>query len=142
MTKGVILKPPDIDITPASMAQMRRVGNDWVEIQQDVGEIARELKKLDKRFHISHSPSQEIYKVSLREQHITGFKEYLVTTSQSLDARLVNRIQMIMHSDYNYANELDKQDDRAEKERQYKFEAKVRENAEKLAFALRKDLGF
>lgn len=141
MTKGIILKPPDIDITPATVSQMRRVGNDWVEIQKDVGEIVRELKKLDRRFHVSHSPSQSIYKVSIRETHITGFKEYLVTTCDALDERLINRIRMIMHSDYNYADELEKQDAKAEKARWDKFEAKMAENAERLAFELRKELG-
>lgn len=139
--KGVILKPPDVEVKPASISQMQKVGNDWIEVQKDLGEIAAELKKLDRRFVLYHSPHHQIYKITVRETNWNGTKEYLVTTTKHLDRRLINRIQMIMSNDYNYSAELAKQDEKADRDREYAFEQKMAANSEQLAHAIRKDLG-
>jgi hypothetical protein len=67
--------------------------------------------------------------------------ERLVTTSQTFDQRLVERIRQITHESYDLAGELAREDDRRDRERDHEFSEQVGEIGERLFHAMRKDKG-
>lgn len=65
--------------------------------------------------------------------------EHIVTIAKQADGRLIDRIRRITHPSYNFAEELDKIDEAANRKRDWEFSQKVGEQIEKLAYAVRKD---
>jgi hypothetical protein len=65
--------------------------------------------------------------------------EHFVTSAKQADGRLIDRVRRITHPSYNFAQELDEIDAKADRERARKFSEQVAQYAEKLAFAIRKD---
>ena len=134
--RGVVIKPRgNVEIEPADTSQVVKAGEHWIEIQADLGGIAKELKEIDDRLHLRFNPTQEFYAIYAKEKGT----EYLVSTFKSLDRRVTERIRKVMSSDYDYVKELDRVQEKKDKEFEYKQSQKVQENAEKLAWALRKD---
>jgi hypothetical protein len=127
----------NIDIEPASTEQVIKAGDDWIVIEQDVGEVAKELKEIDPCLHVRNNPVVGIYAVFAKE----GNAEHLVFTAKSLDKRMCNRIRQIMSSDYDYSKELQKNLDKHNKEWEYRHSQKIEEKAERLAWTIRKELG-
>lgn len=126
-----------MEITPASVDQIKQVNGRWIEIESDVGDIAKRLQEIDKRLFLRVSNDQNVFAIFAKENG----KEYLVTTATELDARLIERIQKISSPGYNYAAELDKIDRQAKKDAEYAFDQAVGKSAEELAYAMRKELG-
>lgn len=126
-----------LEIEPVAIEQYKKAGDDWIIIKEDLGDIAKRLHELDSRLHIRFNPVQEFYAIFARENN----KEYLVGTYKSLDARMVTRMEQILSSGYDFKDEVKKQDDAADKAAEQKYDQIMGENAERLAFALRKDLG-
>ncbi len=135
-----------MEIEAASLAQVIR-GRDGalVEVDDDVQSIARGLRDIDSHFCLRYSEAGEYFVVYYRPEGEPEGNGYVVTTAQELDGRLVDRVREVYHrtvnGSYSYAAELEKADERAEAERQYAFEQKVGDAGERLAHALRKDLG-
>ncbi len=118
------------------MAQVRRArGGSWVEVDDDVGGVARDLREIDPGLCLRFSEVGEYFAI----YHDDGQRESLVLTTKELDARVVERVRRIDSRDYDYARELDKQDALAEKDRAHENREKVGPIAERLAHAIRKD---
>jgi hypothetical protein len=134
------------EIEPASLEQVKRGRNGKLHlITEDAGGIAKRLKEIDSRLHLRYSERGEYYVVYAREEDDLPGTGYMVATYQELDARIIKDIERVRwlneQPDYSYADELEKKNAEAEAARDYAFSQKIGENAEKLAWALRKDLG-
>ena len=131
-----------MEIQPLSIDQFQRdKDGKQVLIQSDVGNVAIDLQKLDKRLVLRVTESGG-FVVFRREQRPNGaVKEELVTTATELDQRIVKRVEKIMSERYDLAGELDRLDIEAEKAIDYKRTEEISIAGERLAHALRKDLG-
>lgn len=119
------------------------MGEDTVIIEEDLLDIVKELKQISPSLFVRWSPGNGEPFYTLYAKEIVNGKEteYLVKTFKQLDQRIVDRVRFIMSRDYNYVKELDKLDDKQDSDFNYKMDQIFGENAEKLAFALRKDFG-
>ena len=135
------------EIEPARIEQIRMGQNGKMHmITADAGGIADRLREIDPRLHLRYSEKGEYYVVYAREENDPPGSGYMVGTYQELDGRIIKDLERIkwlnQQPDYSYADELEKQNLKAEAIREYEFSQKIAENAERLAFALRKDLGY
>lgn len=114
-------------------------------ITEDAGGIAQRLRDIDPRLHLRYSELGEYYVVYAREEHEPEGTGYMVATYQQLDARIVKDIERIKwlneQPGYSYADALEEKNAEADAKRDAEFSAKIAENAEELAWAIRKDLG-
>lgn len=134
------------EIEPATIEQIRRGKDGKMHvITEDAGGIAQRLKEIDPRLHLRYSELGEYYVVYAREPHEPEGTGYMVATYQVLDGRIVKDIERIKwlneQPTYSFADELEKKNEEAEAKRDADFSAKIAENAEELAWAIRKDLG-
>lgn len=135
------------EIVPASIEQIK-AGRDGKMhlITEDAGGIAKRLLEIDSRLHLRYSEKGEYYVVYAREENEPEGSGYMVATYQELDARIIKDLERIkwlnQQPDYSYADELETKHELAKAAQDYEFSQKIGENAEKLAFALRKDLGY
>lgn len=134
------------EIEPASIEQIREgAGGKLHLITEDAGNIAKQIREIDPRLHLRFSERGGYYVVYAREEHDPPGSGYMVATYQELDGRIVRDLQRIKwlneQPGYSYADELEKQNEAAEKAREDAFSEKIAESAEKLAWAIRKDLG-
>jgi hypothetical protein len=144
MTATILTKRPthSMDIQPATQEQVVKANDeDWVVIEKDLSEVVKELKEIDSRLGVRYNGVQKFYALYAKETIKGVEQEYLVNTFTSLDKRVVNRVREIISPSYDYVAELEKQDAQAKKEEEHKMHEKMGENAELLAFAIRKDLG-
>jgi hypothetical protein len=128
------------------MAQVRRSRDGkMVEIDQDVLDIAAQLRQIDPLLHIRWSELAGHFVVYCREESAPEGRGHLVTTAQELDQRLVRRIEEIAwkqrQSSYSFADELEKVEADKDKAQRHHMHEEIGERAERLAHALRKDLG-
>lgn len=114
-------------------------------ITEDAGGIAQRLREIDPRLHLRYSEKGQYYVVYAREEHEPEGTGYMVATYQTLDARVIKDIEQIKwlneQPGYSYADALEEKNAQAEAKREYDFSQKIKENAEQLAWAIRKDLG-
>lgn len=137
-----------IEIQPASVAQVHRtkVGRN-VLIDDDVQGIARDIAEIDKSLCLEFDPGEELYIVFQKIDEPDGSRvERLVTTwsverNGDLDKRLVARIRQIASEGYDYAKELDRIDREAAAAEDKRMDEQFGPVAEKLGWALLKDLG-
>lgn len=137
-----------IEISPASVAQVHRtrVGGN-IQIDDDVQGIAKELHEIDASLCLEFDPDEDLYIVYQAVAEPDGStSEKLVTTwpldrNGPLDKRLVHRIRQIASEGYDYVAELDRIDAEAKAREEYEFAERMGPAAEKLAWALLKDLG-
>lgn len=126
------------DIEPADINQVKQTADgDTIIIEDDIQNVANDLNTIDKRLTLRFNPIQGFYAIYFKDEQ----KEYLVNTFKSLDQRVVTRIREIMQPDYDYVKEIEKQDFQADKDLQCEQDQRAGEAAEKLAFAIRRDLG-
>lgn len=135
------------EIEPASIEQIKAGRNGKMHlITEDAGGIAKRLREIDPRLHLRFSERGGYYVVYAREENEPEGTGYMVATYQKLDARIVKDLEQIkwlnQQPDYSYADELEKKHELAKAAQEYEFSQKIGENAERLAFALRKDLGY
>lgn len=132
-----------VEIEPASMAQVHRtkVGRN-VGIADDVLGIARQLKEIDSSLRLEYDPGEDFFIVFQRRILPDGSEQdSLVLTAQTLDGRVLNRVREIASPGYDFIADMDRRDDAAERRRRHEFAESVGPVAERLAHALRKDLG-
>jgi hypothetical protein len=128
-----------MDIRPANLAQLHRAKDGrMVMIDDDVLNIARDLNQIDENLKLRYSEEGEYFVVY---QILPTGDQQLVLTSQDLNPQIVERIRQIGHSSYDYAKELEKQDAQAERDRLHANRERDGEVSERLAHAVRRDLG-
>ena len=137
----------EIEPVRADINQVMR-GRDgrMVEIESDVNNVAADLSDLDHHFRVRWSDGGEYFVVYWRPDGADLGDGYLVTTAQELDQRvvkLVSEIHYKVRNDvrYSLSAEIEANHDKADKERDHQFTERAGEMYEKLAHALRKDLG-
>lgn len=128
-----------MDISPANIAQVE-LGRDGrvVTIDDDVLNIAKDLKAIDDKLRLRWVEKAEYFCVYELEE---DGSESLVLTSQELNPQIVERVRQIAHPSYDYVAELDKLDAQVDREFNHAQRERLGEAAEKLSFAVRKDLG-
>lgn len=132
-----------IEISPATVAQVHRSRKGVrVAVDDDVQNVARDLRELRSTLVLEFDPVEEFYIVLDRVTLADGSTEdRLVTTATECDQRLVSRVRYISGDGYDYAAELDRVEAQAERDRAHEFREQVGDPAERLAHALCKDLG-
>jgi hypothetical protein len=134
--------PNNGEVEPATFTQMQRGRNGkMVEIDDDVGNIASDLRSIHPNLRLRFSEAGRYFVVYMREDWQPPGDGYLVTTAQELDQRLVDRIRRISSEGYDFAKEIDRVDGESERAQEHRRYEQVGEIAERLAHALRKDRG-
>ena len=132
-----------VQISPATVAQVHRSQRGArVAVTADVQNVARDLQQIRESLVLEFDPVEDFYVVLDRRVMPDGSEEdHLVTTALECDQRLVNRVREISSESYDFVAELERVEAAAERDRQHAFREQVGEPAERLAHALRKDLG-
>lgn len=134
------------EIAPVPIEQVRMGQNGkMVTIEGDVGGVVEQLQAIDSRFHVRWSDAGKYFVVYTREKWQPEGSGHVVTYAQELDGRLVRKIEKIVwewrQPGYSFADEMEKAQAKAEKEEDDAFNERIGESAEKLAWALRGELG-
>ena len=114
-------------------AQTDRNG-DLVTIDEDVLDIARQLREIDPCLSVIFNERRGLFVVV---ETLEDGSETLVTTAEVLDQRLIERIRKISHSDYSYTAELDRIDKERTKAIDHRFREAVGEAGERLKSVLK-----
>lgn len=144
---NVHLRKEEVEIRPASIAQIGQGRNGvMVEIDDDVQGIANALHEIDHHIRLRYSEAGAYFVVYWKPDEGDEGDGYLITTAQDLDHRIVHRVQEIYHRcnqpGYSYSDELDKLDAKAKKDKEHAFSEEHGEMYERMAYALRHDLGY
>jgi len=125
-------------LEPASLAQVR-TGRDGrrVCIDEDVFDVARRLAQIDPSLSLHWNERGEYFVVV--ETGEDG-RERLVTTTTELDGRLIEHVERLAHPSYDFVGEMDRMDAQARRDADHRFHEQTGEVAERLAYAVRKDL--
>lgn len=132
-----------IEIEPATVAQVRATDEgDLVVIDDDVQGVAAGLRRIDPGLRLAYDRTQGYFVV--RHVHAGpdgSVEESLVTTAMECDQRLVGRVSKIADDGYDFGAELDRLETSAAAAQESERREHVGEAGERLAHALRKDLG-
>jgi hypothetical protein len=134
----------EIRPVPATLAQISRNREGrMVHIEDDVQGVANDLHEIDSHLRLRYSEAGGYFVVYLKtDADVDEGDGHLVLTAQDCDQRIVQRIRRIMQSDYDYMAELDKAEAKAKEEKDAAWSEKIGPIAERLAFAMRKELGY
>lgn len=128
---------PLCEVPAATLDQVvRGRGGPLVLIENDVGDVARQLQEIHESLRLRYNQQGQFFVV----YQLTGDGEKLVTTAQVLDARLVEHIRRLVHPSYDFGAEVDRLDAENDRRKDYEFDQKVGEIAEELAHAVRTDI--
>lgn len=114
---------------------------EYVEIEDDVQNIANTLYEIDPHLRLRFSVAGGYYVVYWKPTDADEGDGYLVTTAQELDHRIVHRIAAIASKDYDFTTEIEKVEAanrKAEMERRHEL---LGETHERAYFELRKIMG-
>lgn len=133
-----------MEIRPASIAQITKARNgQWVEISADVGGVAQALSQIDSHLRLRASEVGDFYTVYWSEP---GGDEYLIFTAQDLDQRIVKKMEQVYwechQPGYSLADEMDKKEAAFKANQDHERLEKQAPVYERLAHAMRKDLGY
>lgn len=132
-----------MEIRPATIAQISRSKEGrMVQIDNDVQNVANDLHEIDPHLRLRYSEAGEYFVVYLKPEQGDEGDGHLVLTAQDCDQRIVNRIREISAPTYNYVEELEKAEAKARKEKDDAWTEKIGPIAERLAFEMRKELGY
>lgn len=127
-----------MNIDPATLPQIQKGRRGTVVfIDHDSLDVAKRLREIHGSLRLAWNEFGQYFVVL---QQFDDGTEHLVTTAQTADNRLVEKIRKIVHPSYNLADELDKLDAARNKKLDDQFSQKVKEKAEYIAHAIRKDL--
>lgn len=131
-----------VEIEAGSLSQVHRTRRGkLVQVDDDVGNVARDLTAIDPGLRLRYSPDEELFVVYHHRVAADGSEqEQLVTTSRTCDQRIVARIREIDRPGYDYGTELERLDDEADRRRDHERRESVGPYAERLSFALSRDL--
>lgn len=125
------------EIRAASLPQIvKGRGGRVVFIDNDALDIAKDLLKIHPSLRLAFNEVAEYFVVYQVDDQ---GNESIVTTSLEADARLLERVRKVVSPQYNLAEELDRMNDKADAESEYRFSQKTGEIAERLAHAIRRD---
>ena len=132
-----------MEIQPASFTQVLRARDGrMVVVDDDVLGVARQLREIDTSLRLRYSEAGN-YWVVYQEIEENGAKRmHLVLTSRELTPAIVKRVQQIAHPSYNAADEADRLDREARKERERKLSEALGDAGERLHHAFGKMYGF
>jgi hypothetical protein len=133
-----------VDIEPGRMAQVTRAlkSGKLISVDDDVQGVANDLHEIDPHLRLSYEPHEDVWIVKYVYLTAGGeVKERLVSSFQECDQRIVRRVREINRPGYDFVAELDRLDREAERRKDHEFSEKIGPHAEKLAWALRQDLG-
>src|SRR4051812_6596928 len=133
-------------IDPVTIRTVRQVGGTSVEIADDVQGVARSLRDIDDRFRLradlDHLQRLVGFTVELHTPQPDGsVEEHFVGAYRELDHRVLRDARRYTAPGYDLAAELERVED--ERDRTFDHEQRERtgEAAERLAHAVRTDLG-
>lgn len=127
-----------IEIEPASISQFQKSLNGFIEIEDDVGSIANQLKEVDERLCLRANFDTGVFVVYAKE----GDTEYLVSTYKELDGRVVREAEKYASDRYDYIAEMDRIDAQADRDKKHREEEVFGEMGEVLGHAIKKDMGY
>lgn len=132
-----------IEINPASLTQvMQTRKGGMLLVDDDVQNVAQSLRDIDPSLRLRFDPHADYFCVyQVVEEPDGSESEKMVTTAQDLDHRIVHRVREVVSPRYDFMAELDKQDAAAAKAKDDEQTERYGDIADKLAWALRKDLG-
>lgn len=135
------VKQPAFDIPLATHEQVIQAGDDYYIINARDSTIIKEINDVDNRLHVKFNPRHEFFVLFAKEKTREGENEYLVKTFTKLDARIVQRVKEISDPSYDFIKEGEDLENKLDKEKLNRIHNKIGDTAERLAHALRKDLG-
>lgn len=131
-----------MEINPATIDQVKRAKDGrMVQIDDDVANVARDLREIDPHLRLRYSEAGEAFIVYFKRDQDEEGDGYLVLSATECDQRIVKRVREIASEGYDYAAELDRIDREAKRKQEHAFEEKIGEQGERLAHAVGKDLG-
>lgn len=134
---------PITELEPASFEQIKEPQpGDWVVVEQDVGELVKELREIDPRLRVQHNRRTEVFALYTVEDTPEGEKQHLVNTFKKFDKRVVNRIRQIYSVEYDFIKEGEDLEKAKDKAFEVEWEEKVQARSEELAYVLRRAFGF
>lgn len=123
----------------ASLAQVRRgINGRMVEVDADVFDLAKRLREIHPALGLDWNETGGYFRVY---QHLPDGRKATVTTSTELSPQVIDRVRYLCSSDYDFAGEMDRQDRLAKQAADHRLHEQVGEIGERLAHAIRKDLG-
>lgn len=129
-------------LEPASFAQVRYARDGRrVNIDADVGEVATRLREIDPKLGLQWNEKGDFYMVVEYVEKPEGEEERLIFTAQECDQRIVKRMEEIANPSYDFMAEVEAMDRQADRDKDHRFHEQTGEAAERMAHALRKDLG-
>lgn len=149
-----LLQPPpeSYEIEPASIAQVHAArGGRWVEIDDDVGNVAKQLNEIDHHLRVKWSGAGEYFVVYYQHgdpcvnctmHPCQPDKRDLILTAMELDQRIVKRVELIdQHGrgGYDLVKEIERQE--AAQDAPLKFTDEQRDNIERKVHAMRRIAG-
>ena len=128
-----------MEIPNASLVQVR-TGRDGqqITIEQDVLDIAKRIKEIDPRLSVHWNEFGGYFVII---EHCLDGAERLVTTVQELDQRILDHLRKIGSDGWDVGKELERAENEAHAAHDYAFGEQMGEGSEKLAHAIKKDLG-
>lgn len=142
-------------VQPAKLDQViQAYDGGWVIVDADVGGIAKQLKDWDPCLRLRvprETKTGQLYVVyrlhrngqPCRDDDPERTEEF-VTSAEECDQRLVDKVMMIDpegRGGYDFVKEVERNQQRAEQDRSKRVREKLEEHGDKLAWAIRKDLG-
>ncbi len=135
-----------MEIRPATLTQLNLGrGGQLIEIDDDVQGVANALHEIDPHIRLRFSERGGYFVVYWKPDAVEEGDGYLIFTAQDLDHRIVQQMREHYHRclqpGYSLADELDKAEAQAKAELDYERDEEYGEVAERLAHAMRSDLG-
>lgn len=132
------------EVRPASLSQVLR-GRDgrMIVIDDDVCNIVADLQRIDPRFRVSYVPDGHCYWVWLAIQDKDGRPARHFVSSvngDAFDRRVVAMAERITHESYDVAADMERVQREAERLAAEKRRRPIEENADRLHWAMRRDL--
>lgn len=131
----------DFDIKPVNYEQVIQAGDDYYIIDAATSQIVKEINEVDSRLHVKYNTTHNFFVLFAKEEERGQLIEYLVKTFTELDPRIVHRVKEISDPSYDFIKEEEELEKQADKDKLHAVQEDIGERAERLAHALRKDLG-
>jgi len=113
-------------------------------VENDVGNVAKDLKEIDPTLRLRYSEAGEYFVVYRAFEFQGAPKEELVLTAKDCDQRIVNRVREIDaqgRGNYNFAKELEKADDQRKRNALSAIKEQQREKSAEAYHEVRRKLG-
>lgn len=143
-----------MEVRPATLAQVSQARNGaFVQVDDDVQGVANGLHEVDPHIRLRFSEAGGYYVIYwtedpnvAEEDDVDGNSTYLIFTAQDLDHRIVKHMEEVYwrcrQPGYSFASELDKAEAEGKKQESHEWSERHGEMFEKMAYAMRKDLGY